>query len=92
MQAFIIAAELKIGRQRARSAMRREGLQAIAPKRFVPLTTDSKHELRVSPNLLQEGANQPKSKGEVIVGDITYLPVQGGGFHYLACFQDKFTM
>jgi transposase InsO family protein len=86
-----IAAELKIGRAAARSAMRREGLRAIAPKRFKPTTTDSKHDLRVSPNLLQSGANQPKSKGEVIVGDITYLPLKSGGFCYLACFQDKYT-
>ncbi len=27
----------------------------------------------------------------MIVGDITYLPLQNGRFCYLACFQDKFT-
>jgi len=86
-----IAAELKIGRGKARSAMKREGLRAIAPKRFKPQTTDSKHDLRVSPNLLQSDANQPTGKGEVIIGDITYLPLRGGGFCYLACFQDKYT-
>ncbi len=74
-----------------RSAMRREGLKAIAPKAFVPKTTDSKHDLRVNPNLLQNGINAPVEKGEEIVGDITYLPLLGGGFCYLACFQDKFT-
>ncbi len=86
-----IAAELKMGRAAARSAMKREGLRAIAPKRFKPTTTDSKHNGRISPNLLQSGLNTPAGKGEVIVGDITYLPVKGGGFCYLACFQDKFT-
>jgi len=86
-----IAAELKIGRCKARLAMKREGLRAIAPKRFKPQTTDSKHDLRVSPNLLQSGVNQPTGKGEVIVGDITYLALRGGGFCYLACFQDKYT-
>jgi len=86
-----IAAQLKIGRAAARSAMRREGLKAIAPKAFVPKTTDSKHNLRVSPNLLQNGINAPAEKGVVMVGDITYLPLLGGGFCYLACFQDKFT-
>jgi len=86
-----IAAELKIGRAAARSAMKREGLRAIAPKRFKPTTTDSKHDGRISPNLLQSGLNTPAGKGEVIVGDITYLPDKGGGFCYLACFQDKFT-
>ncbi len=86
-----IAAELKIGRFRVRKALKREGLRAIAPKRFVPRTTDSSHDHRVSPNLLQNGINAPTAKGQVIVGDITYLPLKGGGFCYLACFQDKYT-
>ena len=86
-----IAAELKIGRAAVRSALKREGLKAIAPKAFVPKTTDSRHDRRISPNLLSAGANQPFDKGEVIVGDITYLPLKGGGFCYLACFQDKYT-
>ncbi len=85
-----IAAELRIGRLRARSVMKREGLRAIAPKRFKPQTTDSKHGLATSPNLLQNPLNAPTGKGEVFVGDITYLAVRGG-FCYLACLQDKFT-
>jgi len=71
--------------------MKREGLRAIAPKRFKPRTTDSKHGSTVSPNLLQNGLNAPSGKGQVLVGDITYLPLRGGGFCYLACLQDKFT-
>jgi len=86
-----IAKQLGIGRFKARSAMKRQNLTAIAPKRFKPITTDSRHELWISPNLLQNGMSTPSGKGEVIVGDITYLPVKGGGFCYLACFQDKFT-
>ncbi len=86
-----IAKQLGIGRCQARSAMRWENLRAIAPKRFKPQTTDSAHDLRISPNLLQNGMNAPTAKGEVIIGDITYLPLLGGGFCYLACFQDKFT-
>jgi transposase InsO family protein len=71
--------------------MRREGLQAIQPKRFKPQTTDSKHSQAVSPNLLQNGANAPTGKGEVLVGDITYIRLRDGAFCYLACLQDKFT-
>jgi len=71
--------------------MNQAGLQAIVPKRYKPITTDSRHDRLISPNLLQNGLNAPSGKGEVIVGDITYLPVQSGGFCYLACFQDKFT-
>ena len=71
--------------------MRRDNLRAIAPKRFKPQTTDSKHGLPIAANLLQNKANAPTGAGEVIVGDITYLRLQSGKFCYLACLQDKFT-
>ena len=86
-----IAAELKLGRAAVQRILRQEGLRAIAPKRFVPQTTDSGHGQPVSANLLQGGLNAPTAKGEVLVGDITYLRLQSGGFCYLACLQDKFT-
>lgn len=62
----------------------------MCSKRFVPKTTDSKHNFGYSPNLLKT-AGEPQEKGQVIVGDITYLPLQNGRFCYLATFQDKFT-
>lgn len=86
-----IAAELKIGRSRARRVMQQENLQAIQPRIFKPQTTDSKHGLPICANLLQSAANAPLGRGEVLVGDITYLRLANGGFCYLACLQDKFT-
>lgn len=86
-----IAASLKIGRASVQKVMRAENLRAIAPKRFVPQTTDSKHGLPICANLLQKGANAPVGRGEVLVGDITYPRLRDGGFCYLACLQDKFT-
>lgn len=86
-----IAASLKIGRATVQKLMRRENLRAIQPRLFTPQTTDSKHGLPVCANLLQNGANAPQAKGEVFVGDITYLRLRDGGFCYLACLQDKFT-
>jgi len=91
-----ISAELKrqglrIGRWLVRSEMRRQRLEAIRPKRFRPQTTDSSHSLRISPNLLLDGANKPLGQGTVIVGDITYLPLKSGRWCYLATFQDKLT-
>jgi Transposase and inactivated derivatives len=71
--------------------MRWENLQAIAPRRFKPKTTDSKHDARISPNLLKKGANAPSGAGQVIVGDITYIRLSDGSFSYLAVWQDKFT-
>lgn len=57
----------------------------------MPQTTDSRHRFGYSPNLLKDSNNEPSGKGQVIVGDITYLPLQKGRFCYLATFQDKFT-
>lgn len=91
-----IAAELKAegidaGRRRVRSQMRRLGLRAIQPKRFVPQTTDSRHGVEPSPNLLLDERNAPQQPRKVIVGDITYLPLQTGKWGYLATWQDKFS-
>ncbi len=85
------AQEIKIGRFAVRSAMRRQSLQAIAPRRFTPRTTDSRHGVAPSPNLLLDKENTPRAARQVIVGDITYLPLAGGKWGYLASWQDKFT-
>ena len=86
-----IAAELSIGRATVQKIMRGENLRAIQPKRFKPNTTDSAHGLPICANLLQSGANALTGKGEVMIGDITYLRLADGSFCYLACLQDKFT-
>jgi transposase InsO family protein len=91
-----IAAQLqaegvRAGRRLVRSQMQRLGLRAIQPRSFVPRTTDSRHGAQASPNLLLDGKNAPEQPREVIVGDITYLPLQSGGWGYLASWQDKFT-
>ena len=86
-------------RQKARGAdalqirvlMKAENLRAIQPKKFVRRTTDSNHGKLASPNLLSEAAHQPPGAGQVIIGDITYLPLQNGSWCYLAIWQDKFT-
>ena len=72
-----IAASLKIGRATVQKVMRSENLRAIQPRSFKPQTTDSKHGLPVSANLLQDEATVPVGKGEVFVGDITYLRLRG---------------
>lgn len=83
---------IEAGRCKVRRLMKEQNLRAITPKRFVPKTTDSKHDSLISPNLLKaEAARGRFSWGEVIVGDITYLPVRDGGWCYLAMFQDKVT-
>ena len=78
----------KAGRYLVRRVMREEGLVAKYPKSFRPRTTDSRHTKTASPNLLKEAVNTVFGAGERIVGDITYLPLIGGRFCYLAMFQD----
>jgi putative transposase len=90
-----ITAELReqtvIGRHRVRRLMREQSLQAIQPRRFVPRTTDSRHGHRMSPNLLIEREIIVGRPRQVIVGDITYLPLQGGQWAYLATWMDLFS-
>src|SRR5215203_2107339 len=86
-----IAAELKIGRFLVRRLMREQDLKTMQPKSFVPKTTNSGHNGRISPNLLKENKVEVFEKGQMIVGDITYLPLRNGKFCYLATFQDKYT-
>jgi hypothetical protein len=71
-----IAAQLKaqgsrVGRFQVGTMMRRQNLQAIGPRRFVPRTTDSRHTVAPSPNLLLKAGSAPQKAREVIVGDIT---------------------
>jgi transposase InsO family protein len=77
---------IKVGRYRVRRLMRQQGLRAIQPRSYVPRTTVSDNR-RASPNLLTSiSPNEPKA---VLVGDITYLPLFGGKWCYLASWQDK---
>lgn len=64
-------------------------LVAIQPKSFKPRTTDSKHTLGYSPNLLLEGV-QVDRLNQVWVGDITYVALESK-FAYLAMLMDLFS-
>jgi transposase InsO family protein len=91
-----IAAELvaqgsQAGRFAVRGLMKRQGLRAIRPRRYVPRTTDSRQGVAPSPNLLLDARNAAQQPREVIVGDIIYLPLRSGKWGYLASWQDKFT-
>ena len=76
--------------RRVAKIMKTQRLRAIQPKSFVPKTTDSRHRLGYSPNLLLE-APDPSGIHQLWVGDITYVPLVGGTFCYLALLMDRYS-
>jgi len=80
-----------VGRWRIRRVLKAHGLRAQQPRSFVPRTTDSDQAVRAAPNRLL-GQPAPTALNRVCrvwVGDITYLPRQGGGWRYLAVWLDR---
>ena len=76
--------------RRVARIMKDQNLRAIQPKSFVPKTTNSRHGLGYSPNLLLDAA-APTKINELWVGDITYIPLHGGSFCYLAMLMDRYS-
>ena len=70
--------------------LKKQGLLAIQPKSFVPKTTDSRHHLGYSPNLILDTPD-PSGINQLWVGDITYVPLRGGTFCYLATLLDRYS-
>jgi transposase InsO family protein len=77
-------------RRRVKKIMESAGIQAIQPKSFKPRTTESRHRLGYSPNLLLD-LPDPNRPSQLWVGDITYIPIAGIGFGYLAMLMDRYT-
>jgi putative transposase len=67
--------------------LKTQGLQAIQPQSYKPRTTDSRHALGYSPNLLQRFP-PPAQLNRVWVTDITYIPLKESAFAYLALVLD----
>jgi transposase InsO family protein len=90
IQKALQAQDIDVGRHQIRRLMQLQELRAIQPRSFVPRTTDSRHGLRACPNLLL-GLGQPTRPDQAWVSDITYLPLAGGGWAYLASWLDLFS-
>ena len=80
----------RVGRKRISSILRKNGLKAIQPKSYVPKTTQSNPYVRRSPNLLLD-RDKVSECNEVWVGDITFLPLDGGNWLYLATWLDMYS-
>jgi transposase InsO family protein len=91
-----IAFELSVrgepcGVARVARLMKSEQLKAIQPKSFRPQTTDSRHKLGYSPNLLLRKP-PPQGVNQTWAADITYIPLQEKNrFVYLAILMDHFS-
>jgi len=72
--------------KRVARLMRQNGLQGAQKARYKPKTTDSNHDLPISPNRLAE-LPAVERINQVWVGDITYIPTLEG-WMYLAAFMD----
>ena len=75
------------GVDRVAKLLKNQGLQAIQPQSHRPQTTDSRHALGYSPNLLQR-SSPPAQLDRVWVADITYIPLKETAFAYLALVLD----
>jgi transposase InsO family protein len=90
-----IAAELAArgeacGPGRVARLLKQLGLQALQPRSFRPRTTQSRHPLGYSPNLLRDNA-PPSGINQVWLGDITFIPLAGARFAYLALLMDLYS-
>ena len=70
----VAAVGLACGRRRVSRPMNSQGLRAIQPRSFRPQSTQSKHRLGYSPELLL--TESASAVGQVWVGDLTYIPCQ----------------
>ena len=77
----------RCGVDRVAKLLKTQGLQAIQPQSFKPRTTDSRHTLGYSPNLLWK-MSSPVDINHIWVADITYIPLRSQGFAYLALLLD----
>jgi len=74
--------------KRVMRIMREQGLIAVQRRKYKAMTTNSKGNNRISPNLLKE--IQASYPGEILASDITYIPLKEGWL-YLSVVMDIYT-
>ena len=81
---------IKVTRKTVARLMRQEQLCSRPRRRFKPMTTDSKHDGPIAPNLLAQDFHAD-APNRVWVGDITAVRTDDEGFVYLAVVIDLFS-
>jgi transposase InsO family protein len=84
----LVARGIRVGKERVRKLMQRHGIKARGKRKFV-VTTDSKHNLPVAPNLLDRNFT-PEAPNQVWTSDITYIATDEGWL-YLTGVIDLFS-
>lgn len=79
---------VRVGKERVRRRMKQHGIKARGKRNFV-VTTDSKHDLPIAPNLLNRNF-QPDAPNCVWTSDITYIQTDEGWL-YLAVVLDLYS-
>lgn len=79
---------IRVGKQRVQTLMQQEGIRARGKRRF-KVTTDSRHDLPIAPNLLDRQFDVD-APDKVWVGDITYIATDEGWL-FLAVVIDLFS-
>jgi transposase InsO family protein len=87
MHKELVARGIRVGKERVRRLMQQHGIKAKTKRKFV-VTTDSKHNLPVAPDLVQRKFN-PEAPNQLWSGDITYIATDEG-WVYLAAVIDLF--
>lgn len=79
----------RISRRRVQRLLRAAGRRGLQRRRWVPKTTDSRHDQPIAPNRLAE-APAPRQRDQVWVTDITYVPTDEGWL-YVAGVMDRWS-
>lgn len=78
---------VNVSRDFVRKVLIDNQLRPLQPRSFLPRTTDSRHTMGYSPNLLLDRP-RPTSPNQVWVSDITYIPLASGKWVYLVVWID----
>ena len=80
---------IRVGKQRVQRLMQQHGIRARGKRRFRVVTTDSRHDLPIAPNLLNRNFT-PARPNQAWTGDITYIETEEGWL-FLAVVIDLFS-